>query len=125
MKGDLDIGHTRLVEHIIKLNNEEPFKDPHRRIPPGIITEVREHLQEMLNAGVTRNSESPFSSNVVIVREKDGTIRFCVDYRKLNNCTIKDAYAIPWIEDTLHLLARSMPSRPGQYPKQLKRSECF
>ena len=49
-KGDLDIGHTRLVEHNIKLNNEEPFKDPHRRIPPGIITEVREHIQEILNA---------------------------------------------------------------------------
>ena len=106
-KGDLDIGHTRLVDHNLKLNKEEPFKDPHRRIPPGIITEVRENIQEMLNAGDIRNSECPFSSNVVIVRGKDGTICFCVDYRKLNNRTIKDAYAITRIEDTLHLLAGS------------------
>ena len=90
-KGDLDIGRTRLVERHIKL----------------IITEMREQPQEMLNAGVIMNSESPFSSNVVIVQKKDGTIRFCVDYRRLNNRTIKDAYAIPRIEDMLHLLAGS------------------
>ena len=104
-KGSSDIGHTKLVEHHIKLSNDEPFKEAHRRIPPGLIEEVREHVQEMLQGDVIRNSESPFSSNVVIVRKKDGTIRFCVDFRKLNNRTIKDAYAIPRIEDTLHLLA--------------------
>ena len=79
-KGDLDIGCTKLVEHHIKLEKEEPFKDPHRRITPGIMTEVREHVQEILNAGVIGNSKSPFSSNVVIVLKKDGTIRVCVDY---------------------------------------------
>ena len=127
-KGDLGIGRTKLVENHIKLNNEEPFKDPHRRIPPGIITEVREHLQEMLNAGVIRNSESPFSSNVVIVRKKDGTIRFCVDYRKLNNRTIKDAYAIPRIEDSLHLLAGSkyfskLDLRSGYWQVEVKEED--
>ena len=59
----------------------------------------------MLEAGAIRPSKSPYSSNVVIVRKKDGTKRFCVDFRKLNNKTIKDAYAIPRPEDTLHLLA--------------------
>ena len=100
-----DIGHTQLVEHHIKLNNEEPFKEPYRRIPPALIEEVREHIQEMLQAGAIRNSESPYSSNVVIVRKKDGSIRFCVDFRKLNIGTVQDAYAIPRIEDSLHLLA--------------------
>ena len=52
-----------------------------------------------------RDSESPYLFNVVIVRRVDGSIRFCVDFRKLNNRTIKDAYAIPRIEDSLHLLA--------------------
>ena len=61
----------------------------------------------MLAADAIRHSQSPFSSNVVLVRKKDGTIRFCVDYRKLNNRTIKDAQAIPRTEDTLHLLAGS------------------
>ena len=67
--------------------------------------EVREHLREMLEIGVIRPSSSLFSSNVVIIRKKDGSIRFCIDYRKLNSRTRKDAQAIPPINDRLHLLA--------------------
>ena len=93
------------MKHKINLHDHQPFKEPHRHIPPALFQEVREHLQEMLEAGAIRPSKSPYSSNVVIVRKKDGTIRFCVDFRKLNNKTIKDAYAIPRPEDTLHLLA--------------------
>ena len=59
----------------------------------------------MLQVGAIRVSSSPFSSNVVLVRKKDGTIRFCKDYRKLNQSTKKDANAIPRIDDSLHLLA--------------------
>ena len=104
-KGITDLGNCDLVKHKIKLIDNEPFKEPHRRIPPALFQEVREHLAEMLEAGAIRPSQSPYSSNVVIVRKKDGTIRFCVDFRKLNNNTIKDAYAIPRPEETLHLLA--------------------
>ena len=93
------------MEHEIKLEDETPFKEPNRRVPPSLIQEVREHLKEMHEIGAIRNSKSPFSSNVVIVRKKDGTIRFCIDYRKLNQRTVKDAHAIPRIDDTLHLLA--------------------
>ena len=56
-------------------------------------------------AGAIRHSHSPYSSNVVIVWKKDGTIRFCIDFRKLNSKTVPDAYAIPRVEDRLHLLA--------------------
>ena len=100
-----DLGKCNLVKHQIKLTDDQPFKEPHRRIPPALFQEVREHLREMIEAGAIRPSESPYSSNVVIVRKKDGSIRFCVDFRKLNNKTIKDAYALPRVEDTLHLLA--------------------
>lgn len=103
--GITDIGHTDLVKHQIKLEKEEPFKEPYRRIPPGLIQEVQEHLEEMLKAGAIRESESPYSSNVVIVRKKDGSIRLCVDFRNLNSHTVKDAYAMPRIEDSLQLLA--------------------
>ena len=61
----------------------------------------------MLANGANQESKSPWSSNVVIVRKKDGNIRFCFDFRKLNQRTIKDAYTIPRIEDTLHFLAGS------------------
>ena len=104
-KGSTDLGRTSLVEHKIELSDNHPFKEPHRRIPPALIEEVREHLQDMLKAEAIRESSSPYSSNVVIVRKKDGTIRFCVDYRRLNNRTIQDALAIPRVEDSLHLLS--------------------
>ena len=87
------------------LKDETPFKEPHRRIPPAIFQEVREHLKEMLEAGAIKPSASPYSSNVVIVRKKDEGIRFCVDFRKLNSRTKTDAYAIPRVDDTLHLLS--------------------
>ena len=100
-----DLGNCDLFKYRINLTDNEPFKEPHRRIPPALFQEVRERILEMLEAGAIRPSKSPYSSNVVIVRKKDGTIRFCVDFRKLNSKTIKDAYAIPRPEETLHLLA--------------------
>ena len=98
------LGRTNLIEHEIHLEDERPFKEPYRKIPPALVEEVREHLKEMLEIGVIRESSSPFSSNVVIVRKTDGTIRFCIDYRKLNQRTTKDAYPIP---RTLHSFAGS------------------
>ena len=106
-RGPLDLGHTDLVKHEIKLTDETPFKDSYRRISPAMIGEVREHIAEILAADAIRPSSSPFSSNLVIVRKKDGPIRFCIDFRKLNQRTIGDAYAIPRIEDSLHLLVGS------------------
>lgn len=104
-KTPMDLGHTSAVKHKIELTNNEPFKEPYRRIPPALFNEVKQHLHEMLDIGAIRESKSPWSSNVVIVRKKDGTIRFCIDFRKLNARTRKDAYGIPRVEDTLHMLA--------------------
>ena len=56
-------------------------------------------------AGAVRPSQSTYSSKVVIAQKKDGSISFCVDLRKLDNKTVKDAFAIPWVEVSLHLLA--------------------
>ena len=126
--GVTDLGNCDLVKHEINLSDETPFKEPHRRIPPALFQEVREHLKEMLAADAIRPSQSPFSSNVVVVRKKDGSIRFCVDYRKLNNRTIKDAQAIPGIEDTLHLLAGAkyftkLDLRSGYWQVELKETD--
>lgn len=102
--GSIDLGRTDLVEHEIKLTDETPFKEPYRRIPPALYEEVRQHLKEMLDAGAIRPSKSPFSSNVVLVRKKDGSLRFCIDFRKLNSRTIKDAYTLPRIDETIDTL---------------------
>ena len=103
-KGPTDLGKTDLVKHNIKLTDDTPFKEPYRRIPPGLFEEVRMHLKEMLDAGAIRESESPYSSNVVLVRKKDGSLRFCIDFRKLNSRTIRDSYNLPRIDDTIDTL---------------------
>ena len=66
--------------------------------------EVKTHLQKMLDLGAIRPSNSPWASAIVLVRKKDGRLRFCIDLRKLNNRTVKDAYSLPRIESILDSL---------------------
>ena len=103
-KDDLDLGHTDAIKHRIHLTDDRPFKQRFRRIPPAMFNELKQHLKQMLDSGVIRKSHSPWASNIVPVRKDDGKIRFCIDYRQLNERTVKDAYAIPRIEDTLDIL---------------------
>ena len=66
--------------------------------------EVRKHLQEMLNIGAIQQSTSPWASPVVLIHKKDRSLSFCIDLRKLNNQTAKDAQSLPRIEDSLDCL---------------------
>ena len=100
-----ELGKTSLVKHEIKLDNTIPFKERYRKIPYHQYEEVRKHLKEMLEIGAIRKSVSPWASPIVLVKKKDGSIRFCIDLRKLNNRTIKDAQSLPRIEDSLECLA--------------------
>ena len=79
-----EMGCTDTIEDIIKLMNSEPFKERFRRIAPPLVEEVHEHIQEMLDGGAIRPSNSPWCNAVVLVRKKDGTLRFCIDFRRLN-----------------------------------------
>ena len=103
-KDDMDIGRTNLVKHHIKLTDPAPFKEAYRRIPPQMYDEVKTHIQEMLDLGAIRPSNSPWASSIVLVRKKDGRLRFCIDLRRLNNRTVKDAYSLPRIESILDSL---------------------
>ena len=93
--------------HKIRLKDERPFKQKARNIPPSLYDEVREHLKEMQELGVIRESESPYASNVVLVRKKNGTLRFCLDLRHLNSFTVRDSYRLPSIDRTIDTLAGS------------------
>ena len=66
--------------------------------------EVKVHIQEMLDVGAIRHSNSPWASAVVLVQKKDGKLWFCIDLQKLNARTIKDAYSPPRIDETLDCL---------------------
>lgn len=101
----IDIGSTDKVQHHIELTDPTPFKQKYRRIPPAMIEEVRQHIQELLAAGIIRPSHSPFSSNVVLVKKHDGSLRMCVDYRQLNQRTVRDNYALPRIDEILDSLS--------------------
>ena len=68
----LDMGHTSLVKHEIKLDNYTPFKECYRCVPPNLFKEVKNHLKEMIMVGAIRHSSSPWVSAVVLVRKKDG-----------------------------------------------------
>ena len=105
-KNDLDLGKTDKVKYRIKVTDPIPFKERYRRIPPSQYDAVRKHLQEMLHLGAIRPSDSPWCSAVVLVKKKSGELSFCIDLRKLNARTVKDAYSLPRIDETLERLIR-------------------
>ena len=76
-------------------------------MPPSQYEEVRKHLLEMLDVGAIRPSDSPWCSTVVLVKKKNGELRFCIDLRKFNQRTVKDAYSLPRIDETLERLKGS------------------
>ena len=76
-----EIGCMDVAEHIIELLDEEPFKEKFRQIAPPLLDEVWEHLQEMLDGGAICPSQPPWCIAMVLVRKKDGGLRFCIDFR--------------------------------------------
>ena len=100
-----ELGTTTLVEHVVNTGDQAPIRQPVRRMPFALRVDVDRMVEEMLDQGVIRPSSSPWASPVVLVRKKDGGMRFCVDYRRLNHVTKLDEFPLPRIDDTLDLLA--------------------
>ena len=110
-----DMGHTKAAKHKIVLKDPDtpPFKERFHRIPPLQLDEVCAHLKMMLDAGVIRLSNSPWCNAVVLVRKKDGSLSFCIDFRRLNSLTVKDSHPHPtsarcwrvwWVRPIIRLL---------------------
>ena len=103
----LDLGHSKVKHHQIKMKDYIPWKDKTRRLVPSLYDEVRQHLKEMLDLDVIRPPNSPYSSNVVLVRKPNGELRFCLDLRYINENTIRDTFYLPRVDETLDALAGS------------------
>ncbi|KRX37042.1 Transposon Ty3-I Gag-Pol polyprotein [Trichinella murrelli] len=102
---DEDLGHTELASHRIDARNAAPVKVPPRRLPPTQRHDVQRMVTDMFSRLVIGPANSPWSALIVMVRKKDGSPRFCVDFRRLNDVTTKDAHPLPRIDDTLEALS--------------------
>lgn len=100
-----DLGRTSLVTHKIDTGDARPIKQAPRRPPRAFAGEEEKIVQSQLEAGVIEESTSPWASPLVYVRKKDGSTRPCVDYRRLNEVTAKDAYPLPRVNDCLDCLS--------------------
>ncbi|KRZ48231.1 Transposon Ty3-I Gag-Pol polyprotein [Trichinella nativa] len=102
---DEDLGHTELASHRIDARNAAPVKVPPRRLPPTQRHDVQRMVTGMFSRLVIGPANSPWSALIVMVRKKDGSPRFCVDFRRFNDVTTKDAHPLPRIDDTLEALS--------------------
>ena len=96
---------TNMCEHAIETGDAAPIKERSRRVPPKLEVEIERQLEEMLKNGVCRPSHSPWASNVVLVRKRDGS--FAIDYRRSNGVAKKDAYSLPNMNSILDKLGGS------------------
>ena len=101
--GEPVTGRSKSVQHEIETKEGRPVRSGPRRLAPAGLRKEQECVKDMLT-GQIEPSDSHWASPVVLVTKKDGSTRFCVDYRRLNSLTVKDAYPLPRIDDSLRLL---------------------
>ena len=133
-KGDWHIGKTDGAEHFINTGVAEPNYTKQYRLPHSQKAEAETYIQDMKKHGIIEQANSPWSSPFILVKKKDGTNRFVIDYRKLNNKTVKDRMPIPNVEELIDNLSQSsifslldLTSGYWQVPlaEQTKRKNCI
>ena len=102
--GDHDLGRTSLVKHKIDVGGNAPIKQAPRRLPLHQRIEEEKQIEQMLARDVVEVSDSPWGSPIVLVKKKDGSYRYCIDYRKVNKISVKDAYPLPRPDDCFDAL---------------------
>ena len=103
-RSEYDIGRTSIIPHRIDTGEHTPHFEQLRRHPQAQLPVIDKHVQNMLEHDVIEPAASPWCSNVVMVRKQDGTMRLCIDYRKLNALTTKDKFP-----STCSLFQRKVP----------------
>ena len=103
-KNDDDIGCIEELKMRINLSDNTPVQRNYRPIARPLYPEVKQYVEDLLNRRWIRKSKSAYSSPVVCVRKKDGTLRLCIDYRELNQRTATDCHPLPRVQTTLENL---------------------
>jgi hypothetical protein len=106
-KNKLDLGSCSVISHKLYTTGAKPIRQPLRRTPQGFEGEEEKYLQDQIADGVVVPSKSNWASPVCLVRKKDMSVRWCIDYRRLNDSTIKDAYTLQRISMCLDCLAEA------------------
>jgi len=129
-KDDMDIGQFTKIQHRIDTGTSPSTKEGLRRTPFGFEKEEEKHLQELLDKNIIQPSTSEWAAAPVICRKKDGKIRYCIDYRKLNAVTRKDAFPLPRIQACIdHLRGTKFMScldmSAGYYQFQIHKDDRY
>jgi len=103
-RGEYDVGRTNIIEHSIDTGDSRPIKQPLRRHATAHLPYIDATVEDMLKNDIIEPAASPWASNVVLIKKKDGGLRFCVDYRHLNNVTYKDSFPLARIDSCLEAL---------------------
>jgi len=132
---EFDLGHTDLLEHSIELDSTKPVRQALRRHPVAYLPLIDEYIEQMAEHGIVQPMPgSEWVANIVLVRKKDGNLRYCVDYRGLNAVTQKRNYPLPRIDTCLESLGNnclftSLDMRSGYWQVPVKPEDrpktCF
>jgi len=127
-ESETDLGRADVLEHRIDTGDARPIRQQLRRYPPAHVEAISDHVDTMLAEDVIEPATSPWASNIVLVRKKDGTYRCCIDYRRLNDVTIKDAYPLPKADQCLEAMSgavwfSSMDMKSGYHQLTVQKSD--
>ena len=127
--GDSDLGKFSVIKHKIDTGTARPIRQPMRRTPLGFEKEEEKHLKQMLGAEIIQPSTSEWASPPVLVRKKDGSVRWCIDYRALNNVRVKDVFQmVPECLANYYYIIQvcqhGLPQKSSQHDLHRARKRC-